>query len=333
MPSGWPIRTGRMARRAGARLHRPCESPAPVRARRSSSGPDLMLLYPDPAYPDSYYYVDVARALAAGHGLNVDFVWIFAEVGGKIPADPVLPIPSNAHWLPLASFLQAPFIAVLGPTAIASALPMVLDRLARGAADLVDRPRRRRAAAGRDRRRRPRRDPGGRRGVHGPARELRDPPAARRGDDLADRPRAEGRARGSYVAAGLLVGPGVPRPQRRRSCSAGRSGSSSSRDRGRAVASAATLAPRLAVRGRRSAASPCSSLVDGPVVGPPARRLRLDLADDVRAATALWIRDDPASGTASPPTRRSRTFLAQGPAPIIASRLGGLRRRRSATSS
>ena len=85
-----------------------------------------MLMFPDPAYPDSFYYVDVARALASGHGLNVDFVWIFAEVGGKLPADAVLPIPSNAHWLPLASFIQAPFIALMGATAIASALPLVL---------------------------------------------------------------------------------------------------------------------------------------------------------------------------------------------------------------
>ncbi len=86
----------------------------------------FMLMFPDPAYPDSFYYVDVARALASGHGLNVDFVWIFAEVGGKLPVDAVLPIPSNAHWLPLASFIQAPFIALMGATAIASALPMVL---------------------------------------------------------------------------------------------------------------------------------------------------------------------------------------------------------------
>ena len=86
----------------------------------------LMIHFPDPAYPDSSYYVDVARALASGHGLNVDFVWIFAEVGGKIPTDAVLPIPSNAHWLPLASFIQAPFVAIMGPTGIASALPMVL---------------------------------------------------------------------------------------------------------------------------------------------------------------------------------------------------------------
>ena len=86
----------------------------------------LMVMYPDPGYTDSYYYVDVARALASGQGLNVDFVWIFAEVGGKLPADPVLPVPSNAHWLPLASAIQAPFIVLLGPTAFASALPMVL---------------------------------------------------------------------------------------------------------------------------------------------------------------------------------------------------------------
>jgi hypothetical protein len=77
----------------------------------------LVAIYPDPAYPDSYYYVDVARAIAAGNGLNVDFVWIFAEVGNRLPDPAVLPIPSNAHWLPLASFIQAPFVALLGPTA------------------------------------------------------------------------------------------------------------------------------------------------------------------------------------------------------------------------
>jgi 4-amino-4-deoxy-L-arabinose transferase-like glycosyltransferase len=86
----------------------------------------LVAAFPDPAYPDSFYYVDVARALAAGHGFNVDFVWIFGEVGGRLPADPILPVPSNAHWLPLASIIQAPFVAVMGPSAVASALPMAL---------------------------------------------------------------------------------------------------------------------------------------------------------------------------------------------------------------
>ncbi|MEP7216813.1 MAG: glycosyltransferase family 39 protein, partial [Anaerolineaceae bacterium] len=86
----------------------------------------LIAVFPDPAYPDSSYYVEVARAIAGGHGLNVDFIWIFAEVGNRIPDVPTLPIPSNAHWLPLASLVQVPFIALLGPTAFASALPLAL---------------------------------------------------------------------------------------------------------------------------------------------------------------------------------------------------------------
>jgi hypothetical protein len=86
----------------------------------------LLAGFADPAYPDSFYYVDVARQLAAGHGFSVDFVWIFAEVGGHIPANPVLPIASNAHWMPLASLVQVPFIWLLGPTALASALPFAL---------------------------------------------------------------------------------------------------------------------------------------------------------------------------------------------------------------
>ncbi len=82
--------------------------------------------FPDPAYPDSFYYVDVARSLAAGHGFSIDVVWIFPEVGGAIPAQPTLPIPSNAHWMPLASLVQVPFLTVLGPTALASALPFAV---------------------------------------------------------------------------------------------------------------------------------------------------------------------------------------------------------------
>ncbi len=86
----------------------------------------LIALFPDPAYADSYYYVDVARSLATTGRFEVDFIWIFPEVGGAIPADPVLPIPSNAHWMPLASLVQLPFIAILGSSAFASALPFAL---------------------------------------------------------------------------------------------------------------------------------------------------------------------------------------------------------------
>jgi hypothetical protein len=81
--------------------------------------------FPDPAYPDSYYYVDVGRALASGHGLNVDFIWIFGEVGGRIPPNPTLPVPSNAHWLPLSSMIQAASMTLLGQNAWAAALPLI----------------------------------------------------------------------------------------------------------------------------------------------------------------------------------------------------------------
>jgi 4-amino-4-deoxy-L-arabinose transferase-like glycosyltransferase len=83
-------------------------------------------LFADPAYPDSYYYVNVARQLAAGNGFVVDYVWNFVDVGGSLPATATLPIPSNAHWMPLAALVQVPFIWLLGPTALASALPFWL---------------------------------------------------------------------------------------------------------------------------------------------------------------------------------------------------------------
>jgi hypothetical protein len=83
-------------------------------------------LHPDAAYPDSYYYVDVARALHAGQGFNIDFIWSFVDVGGRIPAYPVLPIPSNAHWMPMAAIIQLPTMWLLGPTPLASAIPFAI---------------------------------------------------------------------------------------------------------------------------------------------------------------------------------------------------------------
>jgi hypothetical protein len=86
----------------------------------------FLVLFPDPAYPDSSYYVDVARALQNGQGFNVDFIWIFAEVGGHIPPDPHLPIPSNAHWMPLASIVQVPFLLVAANNQLIAGLPFAL---------------------------------------------------------------------------------------------------------------------------------------------------------------------------------------------------------------
>jgi len=83
-------------------------------------------LHPDAAYPDAYYYVEVARALHAGQGFNIDFIWSFVDVGGRIPANPILPIPSNAHWMPLAAIIQLPTMWLMGPTPLASAIPFAI---------------------------------------------------------------------------------------------------------------------------------------------------------------------------------------------------------------
>jgi 4-amino-4-deoxy-L-arabinose transferase-like glycosyltransferase len=86
----------------------------------------IAVLFSDPIYPDSLYYANLARELASGHGFELDYIWNFVDVGGRLPAEGVLPIPSNAHWMPLAAIVQVPFIWVLGPTAVASALPFWL---------------------------------------------------------------------------------------------------------------------------------------------------------------------------------------------------------------
>ncbi|MDQ3937894.1 MAG: glycosyltransferase family 39 protein [Chloroflexota bacterium] len=81
------------------------------------------LIYQGPAYPDSYYYVNVAQQLAAGNGFQLDYIWNFVDVGGRLPDNPTLPIASNAHWMPLASLVQVPFIWLLGAVPLAFGLP------------------------------------------------------------------------------------------------------------------------------------------------------------------------------------------------------------------
>lgn len=93
------------------------------------------LAFPDPAYPDALYYANVARNVAGGAGLSVDYVWSFVEVGGVLPATGTLPIPANAHWMPLAVLIQVPFLLLLGPGTLTAALPFWL--LAAGVAPLT----------------------------------------------------------------------------------------------------------------------------------------------------------------------------------------------------
>jgi hypothetical protein len=81
------------------------------------------LLFADAAYPDSYYYASVADSIAAGRGLEIDYIWNFVDVGGVLPAEGILPIASNGHWMPLAALVQVPSLWLLGSTPIAAALP------------------------------------------------------------------------------------------------------------------------------------------------------------------------------------------------------------------
>jgi len=72
------------------------------------------LLVEIPPYTDPAYYTMVAGQLATGHGFSAPALWSFLEVGGRLPADPTLPVPSNGHWMPLTSIVAAPFVATLG---------------------------------------------------------------------------------------------------------------------------------------------------------------------------------------------------------------------------
>lgn len=79
-----------------------------------------------PAYTDPAYYALVAERLGTGHGFTAPVIWSFLEVGGSLPADPVLPVASNGHWMPLTSLLPAAFMALFGTAYGVAQVPMVL---------------------------------------------------------------------------------------------------------------------------------------------------------------------------------------------------------------
>lgn len=107
---------------------------------RRSPVPDLLALFlaalalralagwlvPYPPYTDAAYYQLVAERLAEGHGFTVPVLWSFLEVGGRLPADPMLPLASNGHWPPLTSIVAAAPMALFGAGWRAGQLPMVL---------------------------------------------------------------------------------------------------------------------------------------------------------------------------------------------------------------
>ena len=87
------------------------------------------LLVDYPPYADPAYYQLVGEQLAAGHGFSVPVLWSFLEVGGRLPADAMLPVPSNGHWMPLTSIVAAGSIALFGDLLgswRAAELPMIL---------------------------------------------------------------------------------------------------------------------------------------------------------------------------------------------------------------
>lgn len=72
------------------------------------------LLIDYPPYTDPAYYGLVAEQLAGGRGFSVPVLWSFLEVGGRLPANPILPVASNGHWMPLTSILAAGSISLFG---------------------------------------------------------------------------------------------------------------------------------------------------------------------------------------------------------------------------
>jgi 4-amino-4-deoxy-L-arabinose transferase-like glycosyltransferase len=83
-------------------------------------------LVPWPPFTDPAYYSLIAQRLAEGHGFTTPVLWSFIEVGSVIPDPAVLPVPSNAHWMPLTSIVAAASMAVLGPNYVAGTVPLVV---------------------------------------------------------------------------------------------------------------------------------------------------------------------------------------------------------------
>ncbi|HYN64821.1 MAG TPA: hypothetical protein VES36_09490, partial [Candidatus Limnocylindrales bacterium] len=87
------------------------------------------LLVDYPPYTDPAYYLIVAERLADGQGFTTPVLWSFLEVGGRLPANGTLPVPSNGHWMPLTSMVAAASIALFEPLLglwRAAQLPFVL---------------------------------------------------------------------------------------------------------------------------------------------------------------------------------------------------------------
>ena len=80
----------------------------------------LALQLPFPQLDDPAGYIQLARNIASGRGLVSDVLWSYWV------SFPAVTHPSNEFWLPLASWLMAGSIRVLGDTLFAAQLPGIL---------------------------------------------------------------------------------------------------------------------------------------------------------------------------------------------------------------
>ncbi|HEY6608255.1 MAG TPA: hypothetical protein VI277_03575 [Candidatus Limnocylindria bacterium] len=79
-----------------------------------------------PPFTDPAYYSLIGQRLADGHGFTTPVLWSFIEVGSVLPDPAVLPVPSNAHWMPLTSIVAAGSMAIFGSSYIAGTVPLVI---------------------------------------------------------------------------------------------------------------------------------------------------------------------------------------------------------------
>jgi 4-amino-4-deoxy-L-arabinose transferase-like glycosyltransferase len=106
--------------------------PEPI--RRPPPGPDIAILLTatlavrvlsawllhTPGYMDAYYYYVGAARIAAGFGLTEPYIWNYLS-------EPLtLPMPAFGYWMPLTSFIVAPFLAIFGASFRAAQIPMIL---------------------------------------------------------------------------------------------------------------------------------------------------------------------------------------------------------------
>lgn len=107
-----------------SRRHRLTEARLPLALSLFAVGMIVRLLYIRavvfPPLDDPAYYVQVARNLAAGRGLEIDVIWSF------MPAFSSVTHPSNDFWMPLPSLVMWPFLAALGDNLLAAQLPGLL---------------------------------------------------------------------------------------------------------------------------------------------------------------------------------------------------------------